>query len=103
MRFEPTQINGAYIVKMEPHEDSRGFFGRTFCAREFAGQGLVSAFVQSSISFNRKPGTIRGLHFQAAPACEVKLVRCTAGALYDVIVDMRPDSATYLRHLGVEL
>jgi dTDP-4-dehydrorhamnose 3,5-epimerase len=103
MRFEPTKLSGVFIVEVEPHEDSRGSFARTFCAREFAEQGLVSTFVQSSVSFNRKRGTLRGLHYQLPPACETKLVRCTAGALYDVIVDLRPDSPTYLRHIGVEL
>ena len=103
MRFEPTRLSGAFIVEPEPHEDSRGSFARTFCAREFSEQGLASVFVQSSISFNRKRGTLRGLHYQLPPACEVKLVRCTAGALYDVIVDLRPGSPTYLQHIGVEL
>lgn len=103
MRFEPTKLSGAFIVETEPHEDSRGCFARTFCAREFSEQGLASVFVQSSISFNRKRGTLRGLHCQRPPACEVKLVRCTAGALYDVIVDLRPNSPTYLQHIGVEL
>jgi dTDP-4-dehydrorhamnose 3,5-epimerase len=103
MRFEPTKLSGMFIVEVEPHEDSRGIFARTFCAREFAEQGLVSTFVQSSVSFNRKRGTLRGLHYQLPPACEAKLVRCTAGSLYDVIVDLRPDSPTYLQHIGVEL
>jgi dTDP-4-dehydrorhamnose 3,5-epimerase len=88
---------------MESHEDSRGFFARTFCTNEFAEQGLVSTFVQCSVSFNRKRGTLRGMHYQLPPATEAKLVRCTAGSLYDVIVDLRPGSPTYLRHIGVEL
>jgi len=103
MRFEPTKLSGAFIVEPEPHEDSRGSFARTFCAREFSEHGLASVFVQSSISFNRKRGTLRGLHYQLPPAGEVKLVRCTAGVLYDVIVDLRPNSPTYLQHVGVEL
>jgi dTDP-4-dehydrorhamnose 3,5-epimerase len=103
MRFEPTKLSGTFIVETEPHEDSRGFFARTFCAQEFTDRGLISTFVQSSISYNYKRGTLRGLHYQLPPACEVKLVRCTAGALYDVIVDLRPDSPTYLQHIGVEL
>jgi dTDP-4-dehydrorhamnose 3,5-epimerase len=103
MRFEPTKLAGAFIVETESHEDSRGVFARTFCAREFAEHGLATAFVQSSISFNRTRGTLRGLHYQLPPACEAKLVRCTSGSLYDVIVDLRPDSPTYLRHCGVEL
>ncbi|MGB7768520.1 MAG: dTDP-4-dehydrorhamnose 3,5-epimerase [Verrucomicrobiia bacterium] len=103
MRFETTKLSGAFIVEPERHEDSRGFFARTFCAREFAGRGLASVFVQSSVSFNRQRGTLRGLHYQLPPACEVKLVRCTAGAIYDVIVDLRPGSPTYRQHIGVEL
>lgn len=96
-------MNGAYVVEPEPHGDARGFFARTFCAREFEAKGLATVFVQCSVSLNRERGTLRGLHFQIAPACEAKLVRCTAGALYDVIVDLRPDSPTYLQHVGVEL
>lgn len=103
MRFHPTELPGAFIVEPEPHEDDRGCFARTFCAREFSERGLASVFVQSSVSFNRKRGTLRGLHFQIPPACEIKLVRCTAGAIYDVIVDLRPGSPTYLQHIGVEL
>ncbi len=103
MRFQPTELSGAFIVEMESHEDSRGFFARTFCTNEFAEQGLVSTFVQCSVSFNRKRGTLRGMHYQLPPATEAKLVRCTAGSLYDVIVDLRPGSPTYLRHIGVEL
>lgn len=103
MRFVQTKLAGAFIIEMEPREDERGFFARTFCAREFEEQGLSGRFVQCSISLNRKKGTLRGLHYQLPPACEVKLVRCTAGALYDVIVDLRRDSATYLQHVGVEL
>ncbi len=103
MRFEPLKLNGAFLVEPQPHEDARGFFARTFCAREFAEQGLASVFVQSSVSFNNQRGTLRGLHYQRAPAGEVKLVRCTAGAIYDVIVDLRSDSPTYLQHYGVEL
>ncbi len=103
MRFEPTKLAGAFIVETERHEDSRGFFARTFCANEFAERGLVSTFVQSSVSFNRQRGTLRGMHYQLPPACEAKLVRCTAGSLYDVIVDLRPGSPTYLQHIGVEL
>jgi dTDP-4-dehydrorhamnose 3,5-epimerase len=103
VRFVQTKLAGAFIIEMEPREDERGFFARTFCAREFEEQGLSGRFVQCSISLNRKKGTLRGLHYQLPPACEVKLVRCTAGALYDVIVDLRRDSATYLQHVGVEL
>jgi dTDP-4-dehydrorhamnose 3,5-epimerase len=103
MRFTATNLKGAYIVEPEPHEDSRGLFGRTFCAREFQAWGLMNAFVQCNTSWNALKGTIRGLHHQRAPSCEAKLVRCTAGSLWDVIVDVRPDSPTYLQHVGVEL
>jgi dTDP-4-dehydrorhamnose 3,5-epimerase len=103
MKFIETKLEGAFIVEPELHEDSRGFFGRTFCAREFGERGLERNFVQCSISLNRQKGTLRGLHYQRPPAPEVKLVRCTVGALYDVIVDLRPDSPTYGQHIGVEL
>ncbi|HXC35611.1 MAG TPA: dTDP-4-dehydrorhamnose 3,5-epimerase [Candidatus Acidoferrales bacterium] len=103
MKFAETRLDGAYIVELEPREDTRGFFARTFCAREFGEKGLADGFVQCSVSMTRQRGTIRGLHFQLAPATEAKLVRCTAGALYDVIVDLRPASKTYLQHIGVEL
>lgn len=103
MRFESTKLAGVYLVEPEPREDARGFFARTFCTREFAEQGLASVFVQSSVSFNHKRGTLRGLHYQTPPVSEVKLVRCTSGAIYDVVVDLRPDSPTYLQHFGAEL
>ncbi|HZL44446.1 MAG TPA: dTDP-4-dehydrorhamnose 3,5-epimerase [Verrucomicrobiae bacterium] len=103
MQFEPCKLAGAFILELTPNEDSRGLFARTFCAREFAEHGLAASFVQSSVSVNRKRGTLRGLHYQLPPACEVKIVRCTAGALHDVIVDLRPDSPTYLQHVVVEL
>lgn len=103
MKFIETTLAGAYIVEPEPREDVRGFFARTFCAGEFVEKGLASVFVQCSVSMTRDQGAVRGLHFQLAPAAEAKLVRCTAGVLYDVIVDLRPDSKTYLQHIGVEL
>jgi dTDP-4-dehydrorhamnose 3,5-epimerase len=103
MKFIGTTLAGAYIVELEPREDARGFFARTFCAREFGEKGLASAFVQCSVSMTRDRGAVRGLHFQLAPVGEAKLVRCTMGALYDVIVDLRPNSKTYLQHVGVEL
>ena len=103
MRFTDTNLAGAFIIDREPLEDSRGFFARTFCAREFAQRGLAASFVQCSVSVNRKEGTLRGLHFQRPPSAEAKLVRCTAGGVYDVIVDLRQDSPTYLQHIGVEL
>jgi dTDP-4-dehydrorhamnose 3,5-epimerase len=103
MRFIATKLGGAWIIEPDFHEDSRGLFARTFCAREFREQGLVDTFVQCNTSWNARKGTIRGLHYQAPPSSEAKLVRCTAGALLDVIVDLRPDSPTYLQHVGVEL
>jgi dTDP-4-dehydrorhamnose 3,5-epimerase len=103
MRFEKTTVPGVYVVGLDLLEDERGFFARSFCADEFAEHGLDSSFVQCNVSFNRRAGTVRGLHFQAAPAAESKLVRCTRGAIYDVVVDLRPESPAYLRHVGVEL
>jgi dTDP-4-dehydrorhamnose 3,5-epimerase len=103
MRFTATKLAGAYVIEPQPHADSRGLFARTFCAREFREHGLVEVFVQCNTSWNARKGTVRGLHYQLSPSPEVKLVRCTAGALWDVIVDLRPESPTYLQHVGVEL
>lgn len=103
MRFTELSLTGAYLVEPQLHEDKRGFFARTFCAREFRDQGLVETFVQCNTSWNAVAGTVRGIHYQRSPSCEVKLVRCTAGSLWDVIVDLRPESSTYLQHVGVEL
>lgn len=103
MLFTETALKGAFIIDIEQREDRRGFFARTFCAQEFVAQGLEVTNAQCSIAFNHKKGTLRGMHYGAAPATEAKLVRCTQGAIYDAIVDMRPDSPTYLSHIGVEL
>jgi len=103
MLFTETQLKGAFIVELEQRQDDRGFFARTFCATEFAAHGLKPTVAQCNLSFNFKKGTLRGMHYQIAPAGETKLVRCTQGAIYDVIIDMRPDSPTYLSHIGVEL
>jgi dTDP-4-dehydrorhamnose 3,5-epimerase len=103
MRFIVTKLEGAYIVEPEPHKDSRGLFARTFCAREFRDHGLVEVFVQCNTSWNAQKGTVRGLHYQLPPSCEAKLVRCTAGSLWDVIIDLRPGSPTYLQQFGLEL
>ena len=103
MRIEPAGLAGAFIIDPEPFEDERGLFARTFCAEEFGRHGLATMFVQSSTSFSVHRGTVRGLHYQLPPAAEIKLVRCTAGSIWDVIVDLRPDSETYLRHVAVEL
>ena len=102
MIFEPILL-GAYRVRLKPSEDERGFLARRFCATTFAELGLETDFVQRSISFNRLRGTIRGLHFQAAPATETKIVRCTRGAAFDVIVDLRAGSPSYARWHGEEI
>jgi len=103
MRFTPTPLAGATIVEIEPSTDHRGYFARTWCAREFAAHGLDSRLVQSSLSRNLQRGTVRGMHLQLPPSQEAKLVRCTRGAICDVIVDLRPDSATYLQSFAIEL
>lgn len=103
MRFTETELAGAWVVEPEPLADARGFFARTFDAAAFADRGLRSAFPQCSVSFNARAGTLRGMHYQAAPHEEAKLVRCTAGAIYDVIVDLRAGSPTRGRWTGVEL
>lgn len=103
MIFTETPLLGAYVIDIEKHEDERGFFARSWCAREFSSIGLDSHLVQCNISFNTRKGTLRGLHYQLPPYGEVKLVRCTRGALYDVIVDLRADSPTFLKWFGVEL
>jgi dTDP-4-dehydrorhamnose 3,5-epimerase len=103
MRFTETSVKGAYIVEPEARGDARGFFTRLWCQQEFADRGLSAAFVQCNDSFSPGRGTLRGLHYQTAPHQEVKLVRCIRGAVYDVIVDLRPDSPTYLRWVGLEL
>jgi dTDP-4-dehydrorhamnose 3,5-epimerase len=101
--FTETKLAGAFEIGVERHADGRGFFARTWCAREFGEHGLRSVLAQCSISFNARAGTLRGMHWQAAPHQEAKLVRCSSGSLYDVIVDLRPGSPTYLEHIGVEL
>jgi dTDP-4-dehydrorhamnose 3,5-epimerase len=103
VRFVETELPGAYLVESERHEDERGFFARTWDRDGFAQHGLASELLQCSISRNTRAGTLRGMHFQTAPHEEVKLVRCTAGAVFDVIVDLRRDADTYLRWIGVEL
>ncbi|MES1026030.1 dTDP-4-dehydrorhamnose 3,5-epimerase [Gloeocapsa sp. BRSZ] len=103
MKFTQTPLKGAYIIDLEEKPDHRGFFARTYCAEEFAAHGLKATVAQCNLSFNHYKGTLRGMHYQVAPACETKLVRCIQGAIYDVIVDMRADSPTYLQHIGVEL
>ena len=103
MNFVPTRLAGAYIVDLHPQNDSRGFFARTWCQKEFSEHGLNAGLVQCSISFNLKKGTFRGMHYQAAPYEEAKLVRCTMGSIWDVIVDLRADSPTFKEYLSVTL
>jgi dTDP-4-dehydrorhamnose 3,5-epimerase len=103
MIFTETPLRGAYVIGLEERPDERGFFARSFCVREFEAQGLKSFTAQCNLSFNHKAGTLRGMHYQVPPATETKLVRCTRGAIYDVIIDMRPKSPTYMKHFGVEL
>jgi len=103
MKFTETAIRGAFLVELERVEDERGFFARTWCGREFAAHGLTAKLEQCSIAYNKRRGTLRGMHYQAAPHREAKLVRCTSGAAYDVIVDARADSPTSGLHVGVEL
>jgi dTDP-4-dehydrorhamnose 3,5-epimerase len=103
MIFTETTLKGAFVVDPEPVQDERGMFARTWCQKEFEVQGLSVRWVQSSISVNNRRGTMRGMHYQAAPNEEVKLVCCTVGAIYDVIVDLRPVSPTYGQHVGITL
>lgn len=103
MVFTETKLKGAFLIDLERREDSRGFFARAFCQKEFAAHGLKPTIAQANVAFNIKKGTLRGMHFQFPPAPETKLVRCTRGAILDIIVDLRPESATYLQHISVEL
>ena len=103
MKLVRLGIPGALLVEIEPLADDRGFFARTSCAREFAAAGLESRFLQTSLSFNPRRGTLRGLHYQAEPHAEAKLVRCVRGTIYDLLVDLRPESHIYRQHLAVEL
>jgi dTDP-4-dehydrorhamnose 3,5-epimerase len=103
MIFEETKLAGAFIIDVERREDDRGFFARVFCQREMAEHGLKPVIAQANVAFNTRKGTVRGMHFQYPPAAETKLVRCTRGAILDIIVDLRPESRTYLQHVAVEL
>ena len=103
MLFQESKLKGAFIIDLETRENYQGYFARTFCAKEFEVHGLKPTVAQCNLSFNYKKGTLRGMHYQIAPATETKLVRCTKGAIYDVIIDLRPESPTYLQHIGVEL
>lgn len=103
MIFRPAPLAGVFLVEPERREDERGFFARTFCREEFAAHGLEPAVAQCSVSFNRAAGTLRGMHYQAAPRREAKLVRCTRGAIFDAVVDLRVGSLTYGLSFSVEL
>lgn len=103
MIFAQTRLEGAYIIELERRTDERGFFARTWCQREFAATGLEQRFVQANLSYSRRRGTLRGMHYQVPPFSEAKLVRCVRGALYDVIIDLRRNSKTYKQWIGVKL
>ena len=103
MVFTETKLKGAYLIELEELEDDRGFFARSWSQLEFAERGLDARLVECNVSFNLRKGTLRGMHFQYPPAAETKLVRCTRGAILDIIVDLRPESPTYLDHVAVEL
>jgi dTDP-4-dehydrorhamnose 3,5-epimerase len=101
--FLPTPLAGAYLIELDRRNDDRGFFARTWCRREFAAMGLSTDLAQCNVSYNRVRGTLRGMHWQEAPHGEAKLVRCSRGRIWDAIIDLRPESATYMKHFGVEL
>ena len=103
MIFTETKLKGAYLIDLERRDDSRGFFARTFCQNEFEAHGLKKTIAQANTAFSFNKGTLRGMHFQYPPAAETKLLRCTRGAILDIIVDLRPESPTYLDHIAVEL
>ncbi|GAP21741.1 dTDP-4-dehydrorhamnose 3,5-epimerase [Leptolinea tardivitalis] len=103
MLFQKTEFDGLFIIEPEKHTDERGFFARTWCVHEFADHGLVSDLAQCSISFNARKGTLRGMHYQVEPYPETKVVRCTMGAIFDVVIDLRPGSTTYRKWFSVEL
>lgn len=103
MIFTETALAGAFIIDIERREDERGYFARAFCRDEFAQHGLEPVIVQANVAFNHARGTLRGMHFQFPPKAETKHVRCTRGAILDIIVDLRPESPTYLQHVAVEL
>ena len=103
MIFTPTALEGAFVIEPEPAADTRGLFARTWCRRELEARGLETAIAQCSTSFNKRKGTLRGMHYQAAPFAETKIVRCTRGSIHDVIIDLRPQSATFTHHVAVVL
>jgi dTDP-4-dehydrorhamnose 3,5-epimerase len=101
--FREIKLAGAFVIEPEKREDERGFFARTFCREEFSAHGLNPDIAQCNVSFNKRKGTLRGMHYQAPPCCEAKVVRCTAGAIFDVIIDLRASSKTFQQHFAVEL
>jgi dTDP-4-dehydrorhamnose 3,5-epimerase len=101
--FKETTLSGAYVIEPEKIDDDRGYFARVWCKKELQQHGLIGDIAQSNVGFSHRKGTLRGLHFQKSPHAEVKIVRCTRGAIFDVIVDLRPDSQTYKGWFGVEL
>ena len=103
MEFEPAGLDGAWVLHLDRHEDERGFFARAWCAEEFQRRGLSPQLSQCSLSYNHVAGTLRGMHYQAAPAQEVKVVRCVRGSVHDVLIDLRPESATYRKWVAKEL
>ena len=103
MRFEATGLNGAWLIHLEPVNDARGSFARTFCENEFQAHGLQTRFPQHSVSWSSRGGTVRGMHYQMDPRAEVKIVRCLSGSIWDVIIDIRPESATFGKWRGFEL
>lgn len=103
MKFQPTPLAGAFLIEPERRDDERGWFARSWCAQEFEQHGLNPRLVQCNLSWNRQRGTLRGMHYQAAPWAEAKLVRCSRGAIFDVIIDLRPGSATFRQWFGAEL
>jgi dTDP-4-dehydrorhamnose 3,5-epimerase len=98
--FRETKLPGAFVIELQKREDERGFFARSWCRREFEAHGLDPRMAQCDVSFNKVKGTLRGMHYQAAPCAEAKLVRCTRGAIYDVIIDLRRESVTYKQHVS---
>ena len=103
MIFRPLAVAGPYLIDVEPHEDHRGFYAQSFSAREFRTHGLIETFLECGISYNTRRGTVRGMHLQIAPHAQAKLVRCSRGAIYDVIIDLRRESASYGQWLAVDL
>jgi len=103
MIFEETELPGSFLIHLQRKEDQRGFFARSWCRKEFEDHGLVGRLAQCNISFNREKGTLRGMHIQVRPCAEAKLVRCTRGSIYDVMIDLRKDSPTFRRYFGTTL